>query len=121
MRVAPRFLAEQSDPAAGRWVWSYHIRIENGSDSAVQLLRRHWTITDGVGRSSTVDGEGVVGEQPLIPPGGSFDYISGCPLPTDRGSMTGEYLMEQDNSCFAVQIPEFALEQPAIGPETGSA
>ncbi|WP_439532298.1 Co2+/Mg2+ efflux protein ApaG [Polymorphobacter sp.] len=115
VRVAPRFLAEQSDPGGGRWVWSYHVRIENGSAAEVQLLRRHWVITDGDGRISEVDGEGVVGEQPMIAPGGSFDYISGCPLPTPHGTMAGEYLMEAAGRCFAVTIPEFALSQPAAG------
>jgi len=115
VRVAPRFLAEQSDPDGGRWVWSYHVRIENGGTEPVQLLRRHWLITDGDGRVSEVDGEGVVGEQPLIAPGGSFDYISGCPLPTAHGTMVGEYLMERAGHCFAVTIPSFQLSQPAAG------
>lgn len=113
VRVAPRYLPEQSDAGSGRWVWSYHVRIENDGDRPVQLLRRHWIITDGEGRVSEVDGEGVVGEQPLIPPGGSFDYISGCPLPTPRGEMVGEYLMERDGECFRVLIPAFRLSLPA--------
>ncbi len=115
VRVAPRFLSEQSDPDNGRWVWSYHVRIENGSDQDVQLLRRHWIITDAAGRMSEVDGEGVVGEQPLIAPGGSFDYISGCPLPTASGMMEGEYLMERGERCFSVTIPLFTLDPPAKG------
>jgi len=115
VRVAPRFLPEQSDVEGGRWVWSYHVRIENEGVQPVQLLRRHWIITDGEGRVSEVDGEGVVGEQPLIPPGGSFDYISGCPLPTARGHMAGEYLMEREGECFHVLIPAFDLRQPARG------
>jgi ApaG protein len=113
VRVSPRFLPEQSDAEAGRWVWSYHIRIENIGERPVQLLRRHWIITDGEGRISEVDGEGVVGEQPLIAPGGSFDYISGCPLPTPSGEMAGAYLMERDGECFRVQIPPFRLTLPA--------
>ena len=116
VRVAPRFLPEQSDAESGRWVWSYHVRIENEGDQPVQLLRRHWIITDGDGRVSEVDGEGVVGEQPLIPPGGSFDYISGCPLPTPHGQMVGEYLMERADECFRVLIPAFSLAQPAGTP-----
>jgi ApaG protein len=113
VRVAPRFLPEQSDAGAGRWVWSYHVRIENDGELPVQLLRRHWLITDGDGRVSEVDGEGVVGEQPVIPPGGSFDYISGCPLPTPSGQMAGEYLMEREGECFRVLIPAFRLTLPA--------
>jgi ApaG protein len=115
VRIAPRFLSEHSDPASGRWVWSYHVRIENHGAEPVQLLRRHWTITDGEGRVSEIDGEGVVGEQPLIAPGGSFDYVSGCPLPTPRGAMSGHYLMESQGRCFDVQIPSFTLTQPGIG------
>jgi ApaG protein len=115
VRIAPRFLAEHSDPASGRWVWSYHVRIENHGSAPVQLLRRHWTITDGDGRVSEVDGEGVVGEQPLIPPGGSFDYVSGCPLPTPRGAMVGRYLMESEGRCFEVQVPSFMLTQSGPG------
>ena len=80
VRVAVSFLAEQSDPSSNRWFWSYHVRIENGSDRAVQLLSRSWTIVDGRGTVHEVVGEGVVGEMPLIAPGASFDYVSGCPL-----------------------------------------
>ena len=82
VRVAVSFLPEQSAPKAGRWFWSYHIRIENDGERSVQLLSRHWRITDGRGTEHEVRGEGVVGEMPLIPPGGSYDYVSGCPLST---------------------------------------
>ena len=82
VRVAVSFLSEQSDPSANRWFWSYHVRIENGSEVAVQLLSRSWTIIDGRGTVHEVVGEGVVGEMPLIAPGASFDYVSGCPLDT---------------------------------------
>ncbi len=115
VRVAPRFLPEQSDPNGHRFVWSYHVRVENHSNDIVQLLRRHWIITDGVGRMSEVEGEGVVGEQPVIPPGGSFDYISGCPLPTPRGSMVGRYHMDGPDGGFDVVIPPFALVRPPAG------
>jgi len=113
IRVAPRFLAEQSDAEAGCWVWSYHVRLENNGEKPVQLLRRHWFITDGKGQMSEVEGEGVLGEQPVIEPGGSFDYISGCPLPTTSGQMVGTYLMQVDDTCFEVAIPAFSLVQPA--------
>ncbi len=110
VRVAVSYLAEQSDPASDRWFWSYHIRIENGSDKAVQLLSRCWTITDGRGHVHEVIGEGVVGEMPLIAPDASFDYVSGCPLDTPTGTMTGSYRMVDENgSAFDVTIPRFQL------------
>ena len=110
VRVAVSFLAEQSDPSANRWFWSYHVRIENGSDVAVQLLSRRWTIIDGRGTVHEVVGEGVVGEMPLIAPGASFDYVSGCPLDTPSGTMSGSYRMvDEDGSAFDVDIPHFQL------------
>ena len=110
VRVAVSFLAEQSDPSAKRWFWSYHVRIENGSDRAVQLLSRSWTIVDGRGTVHEVVGEGVVGEMPLIAPGASFDYVSGCPLDTPSGAMSGSYRMvDEDGSAFDVAIPRFHL------------
>jgi ApaG protein len=110
VRVAVSYLAEQSDPATGRWFWSYHIRIENGSELSVQLLSRSWQIVDGHGTVHDVHGEGVVGEMPLIPPGGSFDYVSGCPLDTPSGHMSGTYRMvDEDGTAFDVAIPRFLL------------
>lgn len=110
VRVAVSYLAEQSDPSLNRWFWSYHVRIENGSDRSVQLLSRSWRITDGNGTVHEVHGEGVVGEMPLIAPGGSFDYVSGCPLDTPTGSMTGSYRMvDEEGTAFDVEIPNFAL------------
>jgi ApaG protein len=110
VRVAVSFLAEQSDPAANRWFWSYHVRIENGSERTVQLLSRSWTIVDGRGTVHEVIGEGVVGEMPLIAPGASFDYVSGCPLDTDQGAMSGTYRMvDEDGAAFDVEIPRFQL------------
>ena len=91
VRVAVNFLPEQSRPEAGKWFWVYHIRIENGSHERVQLITRHWRITDGAGMVSHVDGEGVVGEKPVLMPGQSHDYVSGCPLDTPHGSMEGFY------------------------------
>ena len=95
VRVAVNFLPEQSRVEAGKWFWVYHIRIENGGTQAVQLVTRHWRITDGRGMVSFVDGEGVVGEQPLLRPGQSHDYVSGCPLATPHGSMEGHYTMRR--------------------------
>ena len=110
VRVAVSYLAEQSDPNAERWFWSYHVRIENGSDVAVQLLSRRWQIVDGRGTAHEVQGEGVVGEMPLIAPGASFDYVSGCPLDTPAGSMRGAYrLVDEDGTAFDVAIPRFQL------------
>lgn len=85
VRVAVNYLAEQSDPSAGRWFWSYHVRLENGGAKAVQLLSRQWQIVDGRGVVQQVVGEGVVGNTPLIATGASFDYVSGCPLTTASG------------------------------------
>jgi ApaG protein len=110
VRVAVTFLAEQSDPSSSRWFWSYHVRIENGSELAVQLLSRSWHIVDGRGTEHEVHGEGVVGEMPLIAPGSSFDYVSGCPLDTASGTMSGSYRMvDADGTAFDVVIPRFLL------------
>ncbi|SOB88335.1 ApaG protein [Sphingomonas guangdongensis] len=116
VRVAVSYLPEQSEPGRGRWFWSYHIRLENTGDQAVQLLTRHWIITDGRGARHTVEGEGVVGEQPILEPGGSYDYVSGCPLTTPTGSMQGSYRMiGADGVRFDAAIPKFALLAPAVG------
>ena len=114
VRVAVNFLPEQSRIEAGKWFWVYHILIENGSEQTVQLLNRHWKITDGFGTVSMVDGEGVVGEQPSISPGGSHDYVSGCPLFTPHGSMEGHYdFRRDDGTVMQVAIPFFPLAAPA--------
>ncbi len=114
VRVSVSYLAEQSEPARGRWFWAYHIRIENHDAGPVQLLTRHWIITDGAGARHTVEGEGVVGEQPVIQPGASYDYVSGCPLATPSGAMQGSYRMvAADGRVFDAAIPRFALLAPA--------
>jgi ApaG protein len=113
IRVAPNFLVDQSQVQSGRWFWSYHVRIENRSDQAVQLLTRHWKITDGRGKISHVDGDGVVGEQPVLEPGDAHDYVSGCPLPTASGQMEGHFrFIHADGSSFLAEIPRFALIAP---------
>jgi ApaG protein len=113
VRVSVSFLAEQSEPQRGRWFWAYHIRIENDGAQGVQLLTRHWIITDGRGARHAVEGEGVVGEQPFIAPGGSYDYVSGCPLSTPTGSMQGTYhVVGEDGEGFDIAIPKFALTAP---------
>ncbi|UVO51726.1 Co2+/Mg2+ efflux protein ApaG [Sphingomonas sp. SUN019] len=115
VRVSVSYLPEQSEPQRGRWFWAYHIRIENEGPQSVQLLTRHWTITDGRGARHTVEGEGVVGEKPLIAPGGSYDYVSGCPLATPSGHMQGSYRMiGEDGAMFDVAIPRFALNAPVV-------
>ncbi len=114
VRVAVNFLPEQSQPEAGKWFWVYHIRLENGSDGPVRLMTRHWRITDGRGMVNHVDGEGVVGEQPLLQPGQSHDYVSGCPLTTAHGSMEGFYTFHlADGKPLEVRIPYFPLATPA--------
>lgn len=114
VRVAVNFLPEQSHPEAGKWFWVYHVRIENGSHEAIQLRTRHWRITDASGMVNHVDGEGVVGEQPLLQPGQSHDYVSGCPLTTPHGSMEGFYTFQrEDGSPMEIRIPFFPLSAPA--------
>jgi ApaG protein len=113
VRVQPRYAGDQSDPENGHWVWHYHVRIENGAGVQVQLLDRHWIITDGHGDRRDVMGEGVVGEQPVIAPGGSYDYVSGCPLATPMGQMRGTFGMQDGGGRrFEVQIPVFDLLSP---------
>ena len=115
VRVSVSYLPEQSEPERGRWFWAYHIRLENEGTETVQLLTRHWVITDGRGARHSVEGEGVVGEQPVIEPGASFDYVSGCPLTTPSGAMRGSYRMvAEDGSAFDVDIPPFALIAPVV-------
>ncbi|MDN3645006.1 Co2+/Mg2+ efflux protein ApaG [Pontixanthobacter aestiaquae] len=114
VRVAVNFLPEQSQPEAGKWFWVYHIRIENDSDQTVQLQSRHWRITDARGMINHVDGEGVVGEQPVLAPGQTHDYVSGCPLTTPSGSMEGFYTFTtRENAPIEVRIPFFPLSAPA--------
>jgi len=115
VRVSVSFLPEQSEPAKGRWFWAYHIRIENQGGDTVQLVSREWAISDGRGVRHEVRGEGVVGEQPVLEPGESFDYVSGCPLTTPTGAMEGRYFMiGTDGARFAVDIPRFPLIAPAV-------
>lgn len=114
VRVSVSFLPEQSEPGRRRWFWAYHIRVENDGEAPVQLLSREWTIEDGRGDRHRVQGEGVVGEQPVIAPGDAFDYVSGCPLDTPEGSMEGRYQMVSGTGeRFAVTIPRFSLVAPA--------
>lgn len=111
--VKPVFLEDQSAPAENHYVWAYHVKIENGGVETVQLRNRHWRITDAQGRVQEVRGAGVVGEQPVLSPGESFEYTSGTPLATASGIMAGTYEMERlDGSRFDVAIPAFSLDSP---------
>jgi len=113
VRVRPSYLAGQSDPEGGRWVWAYQVEIENRGRIAVQLMARHWTITDGRGLTEEVRGPGVIGEQPVIGPGDSYSYASGCPLGTASGSMVGSYYMtDAEGRSFEAAIPAFSLDVP---------
>jgi ApaG protein len=113
VRAEVSYLAAQSNPDQDMWFWSYHIRLENVGDDAVQLLSRHWDIVDGRGAQQVVDGPGVVGETPVILPGDAFDYVSGCPLSTPTGSMAGFYRMvDAGGEDFEVKIPHLLLRAP---------
>ena len=111
--VKPIFLPDQSSPSDNHFVWAYRVRIENNGRQTVQLKRRCWRITDGYGRLQEVRGAGVVGEQPVLKPGQSFEYTSGTPLPTPSGIMVGTYEMESETGeLFDVDIPAFSLDSP---------
>lgn len=111
--VAPEYLDEQSDPDQARYVWAYHVRIENTGPETVRLRRRYWHITNGGGDVHEVEGVGVVGEQPLLQPGVTFEYTSGTPLSTPSGIMAGRYTMETPSGeQFSVEIPAFSLDTP---------
>jgi len=111
--VKPFYLEDQSSPTEGRYVWAYHVRIENRGLETVQLRNRHWQITDSRGQMQEVRGAGVVGEQPVLAPGESFEYTSGTPLPTPSGIMVGSYEMEtRAGDSFWVRVPAFSLDSP---------
>lgn len=111
--VTPQYLAEQSDPDKNRFVFAYAVRITNNGQHAAQVISRHWVITDARQNVQEVRGLGVVGQQPLLAPGASFEYTSGCPLPTPFGTMKGSYHCVGDNGIpFEADIPEFVLAMP---------
>ncbi len=111
--VKPIYLEDQSSPGDNHFVWAYRIRIENNGDETVQLLRRHWKITDAIGRIQEVQGAGVVGEQPVLHPGDYYEYTSGTPLNTPSGIMVGTYQMEtEDGERFEIAVPAFSLDSP---------
>lgn len=115
IEVEPFYVAEQSDPDIKRWVFGYRVRIENRGQEPVKLLTRYWRITDALGRMHEVRGDGVVGEQPRLDPGESFQYTSGTPLATPSGIMGGSYQMVTDRGeHFDVRIPTFSLDAPGV-------
>jgi len=113
VRVEPKFLDDRSTPEDNYYFWAYTIEIANQSRKPVELRARHWRITDASGRTEEVRGPGVVGETPLIEPGKSYVYTSGCPLRTSSGLMVGSYLMRlEGGDTFEVSIPAFSLDSP---------
>ena len=111
--VEPYYLDDQSSPSDDHYVWAYHVKIENVGEATVQLINRYWRITDANGQIQEVRGSGVVGEQPVLDPGESFEYTSGTPLGTPSGIMVGTYEMEtQNGERFDVEIPAFSLDSP---------
>jgi ApaG protein len=111
--VIPVYCEDQSDPEGEFFVWAYKVRIENDSAKTVQLRSRYWTITDVTGLVQEVRGDGVLGEQPVIRPGESFEYNSGTSLMRPSGIMVGTYQMEtEDGDCIDVSVPAFSLDSP---------
>ena len=115
VRVDPQYDPHRSKPEAGHYFFLYTVMIENQGIEAVQLLTRHWIITDGNGEVEEVRGPGVVGEQPVLEPGESFQYTSGCPLTTDVGKMEGSYqMMWSSGEQFDARIAPFTLAMPGL-------
>jgi len=113
IRVESRYLADRSSPEESDWFFAYTVNITNEGSIPAQLVSRHWIITDGDGEEREVRGPGVVGEQPLLEPGESFEYTSGCPLPTRVGSMRGSYRMvSEGGESFQATIAPFSLGEP---------
>jgi ApaG protein len=111
--VEPFYLDEQSAPEQGRFVFGYRVQIDNQGGEVVQLLSRHWRITDALGRTLEVRGAGVVGKQPVLQPGERFEYTSGTPLATSSGIMVGSYeMVTTSGERFEVAIPAFSLDAP---------
>lgn len=111
--VEPLYLDDQSEPSDNHYVWAYQVTITNEGSDTVQLLTRHWKITDSVGRTQEVRGPGVVGEQPVLKPGDSYEYASGTPLSTPSGIMVGSYQMQcTGGETFDAMIPAFSLDSP---------
>jgi len=113
VEVESHYAPERSQPFQAHWFFHYTVRISNEGDETVQLLSRHWIITDGTGHVEEVRGPGVVGEQPVLAPGETFEYTSGCPLKTATGTMRGTYQMvTEEGTHFDVEIAPFTLMEP---------
>lgn len=113
VRVTPRYLEDQSNPEDNYFFWAYTVDIVNDGDDTVQLKSRYWRITDSLGHTEEVRGAGVVGQTPVIPPGETFTYTSGCPLSVPSGIMVGSYQMTgPDGAEFEIAIPAFSLDSP---------
>jgi ApaG protein len=115
VEVRPLYLEEESRPELSQYLFKYDVTIYNHSPSSIQLISRHWIITDGNGRIEEVKGPGVIGEQPIIPPGKSYSYSSFCPIPTPTGNMRGSYqIVTSDNQRLEIRIPLFFLRSDMI-------
>lgn len=115
VQAEPVFVPEESDPGSQYFFFAYRILITNKTEENIQLLRRHWMITDARGQTREVEGDGVVGKQPVLKPGESFEYTSFCPLPTPSGTMRGTYeFQNQDGRLRSAEIPEFELVDPHL-------
>jgi ApaG protein len=115
VKVTPRFIPDRSSPQEGLYFWAYTIEIANRGRETVQLKTRHWRITDALGRLQEVKGAGVVGEEPVLEPGQSFEYTSGVPLPTPSGFMVGTYgMVSAQGESFDIDVPAFSLDAPDV-------
>jgi len=113
VRVRPSWLADESNPASGRYIWAYQVEIENNAPIDWTLRRRHWKIIDANGQIQTVDGDGVVGQMPELEPGGVFRYTSGVPLTAPSGIMSGHYELENlAGDILQAKVPTFSLDSP---------
>ncbi len=114
VHVETQYQEEQSEPLNDLYLFAYHISIQNNSEHIIQLMRRHWYITDSIGELREVEGEGVVGVQPILRPGDTHTYISACNLRSDMGKMSGTYTFErlENGETFEVAVPEFTMLVP---------
>ena len=116
VRVEPEFLADQSSPSDGRFIWAYTVEIDNQSSEDLRVTGRYWHIADSLGQVQEVHGQGVVGEKPVVRAGESFRYTSGAPLSAPSGMMSGRYSVESDaGEAFDIEIPVFVLDSPHRG------
>lgn len=115
VEVEPFYLPQRSNPDDGQYVWGYRVTIANNSEKFIKVMSRYWHITDAMGRVEEVRGAGVVGEQPELNPGDTFQYSSGCPLRTTSGIMVGHYtVQDNDGESFDIDIPAFSLDLPDV-------